>query len=157
MLRIFLLWKPARKLFSRVLSTKTEETLPEPEQAIPAAGFFAEAREHIAIHGGPVIFAHMLARLVGCLALLGLTITTLILDERNKSEADEIGVTGKWGKKPKNKRGRSPAFSTDEWLQVAMCITYVHIFSFFDLSCVHLCLTTAICLPSRSYVGLRKT
>ncbi|KAJ7456632.1 hypothetical protein FB451DRAFT_1048362 [Mycena latifolia] len=120
LLLLHLFWASAwgRKLRAFVLKT------PEPEVTDPApfpVGLVSEVREHIAHHGGPVIFAFKFVRLVACLALLGLSIASLALTEARKSETGQASIFGKWGKKHPNKT--NPKLSVTEWLQVATSMT----------------------------------
>ena len=59
-------------------------------------GLVTEVKAHISHHGGGVIFAFKLVRLVACLALLGLSIASLALTEARKSEAGQASIFGKW-------------------------------------------------------------
>lgn len=120
-LHIILLSKPLKKLYNR-LSPSSEPSV-EQTTAIPPTGVVPEFKEHISQHGGPTIFAFKVARFLGCLALLGLSVTSLVIDEISKTT--DVGIAGKWGKKHKNKKQPSPALSIEEWLQAAMCMTYV--------------------------------
>ncbi|KAJ3819299.1 hypothetical protein F5880DRAFT_1595008 [Lentinula raphanica] len=127
--------KPLRKLF-RSLGPSSEEVVPEVHTP---ASFIQELKLHVGSLGGPVIYAFMLARLIGSLALLGLSIATLMLEleEVYRAEVDPkssqllgqledfVIAFGKWGKKhPKNKYG---TISTkQEWLEAAMCLTFLY-------------------------------
>lgn len=73
-----------------------------------------------------MIFAYKIARLTGCLALLGFSLATLILEETGQIEDYMFGIFGKWGKKHrKHKNKKHAGFTEAEWLQVALCITAV--------------------------------
>ncbi|KAJ3772853.1 hypothetical protein FB446DRAFT_788322 [Lentinula raphanica] len=127
--------KPVRKLF-RSLGPSSEEVVPEVHTP---ASFIQELKLHVGSLGGPVIYTFMLARLIGSLALLGLSIATLMLEleEVHRAEVDPkssqllgqledfVIAFGKWGKKhPKNKYG---TISTkQEWLEAAMCLTFLY-------------------------------
>ena len=67
------------------------------------------------------------ARLAGSLVLLGLSIISLVIDEVKKSgpqDQDDASITGKWGRKhPKPRYGAH--FSKREWLEAAVCLTFV--------------------------------
>ncbi|KAJ6575530.1 hypothetical protein B0H10DRAFT_2168545 [Mycena sp. CBHHK59/15] len=123
-----LLWVSAVGRKTRALVFKTAQ--PEPsEEAVPAVqpvGLVSEVKEHIAHHGGAIIFTFKLVRLVACLTLLGLSIASLALTEARKTKAGEAGVFGKWGKKHPKKNKSSPALSVTEWLEVAMCMTFFY-------------------------------
>lgn len=121
-LHIVLFLKPVQQLWSR-LRRKDFVEYPEPAPVNRPESLWAEVKQHVQNHGGATIFGFELARLVGCLALLGLSVTSLVLlEEARNPGADSWG---KWGKKHKNKKPKAPAFSVNEWLHVAMCITFV--------------------------------
>lgn len=71
----------------------------------------------------------MVARLVGTLALLCLSIATLSLDEFERAGSQDGGdadILGKWGNKyPANRYGTQ--FSNREWLEAGMCLTFVRL------------------------------
>lgn len=84
----------------------------------------AEIKEHVTQHGGGRVFAYKLARLLGSICLLGLSIySTVVLED----PADATTL-GKWGRKKKNKRPKKPDFSVSEWLAFGTCMVYVRIF-----------------------------
>lgn len=79
------------------------------------------------MHGGYIIFAYKIVRFAGCLALQGLSLATLILEENGRIE-DLIFNTSKnhWGKK--HRKYRHPkynGFTGAEWLQVSLCFATV--------------------------------
>ncbi|KAF7978858.1 hypothetical protein HWV62_44329 [Athelia sp. TMB] len=125
-LHLVLLSKPAKKLYALIfpkLQRSTEVSSPEPGQNIQPASFFGQVRAHIALHGGGVIYAYKVARLAGCLMLLGLSISTLVLEETGQIDGMMYNITGKWGKKHPNRRKKHAGFTNAEWVQVALCIT----------------------------------
>ncbi|KAJ7071475.1 hypothetical protein C8F01DRAFT_1317450 [Mycena amicta] len=95
-------------------SDDTEVPVPNP------AGVLAEFRQHVAHHGGEVIFGFKLLRLIACLVLLGLSITSLALV--NKSETGQ-SIFGKWGKKHPKKSPSSHGLSVTEWAHISLCMT----------------------------------
>ncbi|KAJ3801154.1 hypothetical protein GGU11DRAFT_770568 [Lentinula aff. detonsa] len=122
--------KAARKLFGRPV-TSSEEPVAE----LQPDSLIQELKLHVESLGGSAIYAYILARLIGTLALLGLSITTLILDEVHRAgnqslqlpreEEDVADALGKWGKKhPKNKYGTH--YAEREWLEAAMCLTFLY-------------------------------
>ncbi|KAJ4000261.1 hypothetical protein F5050DRAFT_1804229 [Lentinula boryana] len=122
--------KAARKLFGRPV-TSSEEPAPE----LQPDNLIQELKLHVESLGGPAIYAYILSRLIGTLALLGLSITTLILDEVHRAgnqslqlpmkQEDVADALGKWGKKhPKNKYGTH--YAKREWLEAAMCLTFLY-------------------------------
>lgn len=96
-------------------------------QGVQPATFFGQVRAHIAIHGGGVIYTYKVVRLVGCLALLGLSIATLILEETGQIENALFNITGKWGKKHPKHNKKHAGFTNAEWVQVALVITSVRL------------------------------
>lgn len=89
------------------------------------AGIIADIQSHVKAKGGPIIFFWKLLRLAGCLTLVGLTMATLIIDEEGR-ESTLIDVLKKKKKKGKKKTDPiSDEFTLEEWLHVALCLTYV--------------------------------
>lgn len=127
--------KPVQQLLGRIFSSKGGDPDPsdappvEPSPEPPHAGIVSEVKAHIKSLGGSTIFLYKIVRLVGCLALVGLTIATVVRDEKGTAKADAIDVLKKhWGKKGKHAR-RNDGFTDREWLQVTLCLTYVSITS----------------------------
>jgi hypothetical protein len=88
-------------------------------------------QEHVALHGGTVIFAYKIARFVGCALLLGVSIATLMLE----TGYVDFGITGKHlENKPKQKHSENGMFTKAEWLQVALCITTVRVSALISVS-----------------------
>lgn len=87
----------SKRLATRLFSSnkKTEESSPV---HIPV-----DERSHIAQLGGRVIFGFIVARLLSCLALLGLSVVTLVLHHK----------------------GGISRYESHDWLQIALCGTYV--------------------------------
>lgn len=113
---------PVRKLFRR-----PNVSVEEPPAHAQSESFVQEIKLHIREHGGAVIYAYMVARLIGTLALLGLSIVTLVLDEFKRVGRQEDVVTfGKWGKKYPNKK-YGTRFSNREWLEAGLCLTFVRL------------------------------
>lgn len=125
LLHLIMLSKPVKKLWSRFLPPKTEE---EPslffDEPTIADGFFSEAKVFISQHGGWVIFAYKFARFIGCLAFLGLSLATLILDERDENATGTNKLSKGKHRRHHPSDGYVP-FSRTEWLQFALCMTAV--------------------------------
>ncbi|KAG1889339.1 hypothetical protein F4604DRAFT_1711826 [Suillus subluteus] len=123
LLHLITLSKPVKKLWSRFLPPKTEE---EPslffDEPTIADGFFSEAKVFISRHGGWVIFAYKFARFIGCLAFLGLSLATFILDEREERATGANKLSKGKHRRPHPSDGYIP-FSRAEWLQFALCMT----------------------------------
>jgi hypothetical protein len=92
LLHLFLVSVWGRKLRAFLFKTSESEVV-DPVPTIQPVGLVAEVKEHVAQHGGVVIFTFKLVRLVACLTLLGLSIASLAITEARKSEAS---VFGKW-------------------------------------------------------------
>ncbi|KAG8914832.1 hypothetical protein FRC00_010527 [Tulasnella sp. 408] len=106
---------------------------------IPPPSFREELEEHIASHGGIVIYLSNALRLAICLALLGISIYAAIvaprpqpkqpsldmatLAEGSDVEAQRKSKHGKHGKPGKHKKGE-PWFSHQEWVEIAQCVFY---------------------------------
>ncbi|KAG2160129.1 uncharacterized protein EDB93DRAFT_1113551 [Suillus bovinus] len=123
LLHLMMLSKPVQKLWSYFLPPKTEE---EPsvffDEPTIADGFFSEAKVFISQHGGWVIFAHKFARFIGCLAFLGLSLASFILEEREEHTTGANKLSKGKHRRPRPSDGYIP-FSRAEWLQFAMCMT----------------------------------
>ncbi|KAF8898485.1 hypothetical protein BD779DRAFT_1607278 [Infundibulicybe gibba] len=128
LLHIILVSSPVQRIYARITSRGSNPLEQESSSHtyIQPTGMMAEVREHVATHGGRVIFAHKIARLVGCLTLLGLSVASAIIDESSKGPHERVTIFGKWGKKHKGKTHPSPALSVTEWLELAMCICYLY-------------------------------
>ncbi|KAG5637468.1 hypothetical protein H0H81_004439, partial [Sphagnurus paluster] len=70
-------------------------------------------------HGGNVILAYKIARLVGCLTLLGLTVYSSVISEKDS------GSIVLCGKQQNCTKLAKKGFSNQWWLILGMCITYV--------------------------------
>ena len=116
----------ASKSIRKWLGKASDEEPVQQTSASPTT-LVAELKQHVKEHGGPVIYAFMLARLLGSLALLGLSIFSLVIDEVKKLNIqieEDVSVAGKWSKKhPKRRYGTH--FSKREWLEAAVCLTFV--------------------------------
>ncbi|KAJ7814135.1 P-loop containing nucleoside triphosphate hydrolase protein [Mycena olivaceomarginata] len=122
LVHLFLASVWGRKLRAFVFKT-AEPEIADPLPAVQPVGLVAEVKEHVAQHGGGVIFTFKLVRLVACLSLLGLSITSLAITEAQKSESS---IFGKWGKKHPKKKHDKSAISVTEWLQLALCMTFFY-------------------------------
>ncbi|KZT29509.1 P-loop containing nucleoside triphosphate hydrolase protein [Neolentinus lepideus HHB14362 ss-1] len=124
-----------QKLYRRVRPAKVAEAEDEEEveeldaqSVLPPSGLRQEFKEHVGSHGGLTIYVLKVVRLLASLGLLGLSVATLILEEKQDASKDSIEVFGKhWGKKPKNKRTPGEVLFTPlEWLQFALCMTFAY-------------------------------
>ncbi|KAH7922933.1 hypothetical protein BV22DRAFT_1197033 [Leucogyrophana mollusca] len=128
-LHLILLSSPVQNTWARVVRRSEDlqpATPPETGANLYAGGFFSDAKAFVSQHGGPIIYGYKVARFVGCLALLGLSLATFILEER---EEHTLGVLGKhWGgKRPKHRASDDqPLFSRAEWHQFALCMASVY-------------------------------
>lgn len=141
-LHIIALSKPVKAIYARILPSKrgrgeSQHGTMDPIYGLHPASFFGQFKEHISTHGGVVIYAFKFARLLGCLALLAVSLATLILEETGEIDKLTFGVTGKhWGKKHKKHRHRKHGvFSDAEWTQGALCVTSVRNFEIWMACC----------------------
>jgi len=104
---------------SRLFSTTAQ--VEEPDQ--DSSTLPLNLRDYVAQQGGNTIFAYKVARLFGCLALLGLSICTAVLPD---DQLDDSGKLNIFGRKKRKYRSPQPGF-LNEWLGLAMCMTYVRI------------------------------
>lgn len=103
-----------------------DEEPQEAEATIQPVGYFQDLKEHVSQSGGAKIFTFRVLRLAGCLVLLGLSITSLVLDvEENESELE---TSGKWGKKPNKKPRGDGWLEPEEWLAASLCFTFLYTF-----------------------------
>ncbi|KAF5377185.1 hypothetical protein D9615_006331 [Tricholomella constricta] len=106
-----------KKVKSRICSTlvDVEDMDLAPEDSAMPGGL----RDHVTQHGGNIIFAYKVVRLIGCLTLLGLSIYSAVLSEQMSGfRASE---------RRKRKHGKSKSgFLTHEWLELSMCMTYMY-------------------------------
>ncbi|KAG7450174.1 P-loop containing nucleoside triphosphate hydrolase protein [Guyanagaster necrorhizus] len=106
-------WRPVRQFILRLWNSKTSS--PENNEQLQLTnqshGILAQVREHVAFHGGPSIFFYMVFRLLGSLALFGLSTVALVPGERGGTH---------------EKKEHSLAFTNKEWLQVSSCLTFLY-------------------------------
>ncbi|KAI4529011.1 P-loop containing nucleoside triphosphate hydrolase protein [Schizophyllum commune Loenen D] len=122
--------RPAQRMWARLRNVEFEEPVEEPLTVQPAS-FWSEFKLHVASHGGWTIYAFKVARLIGTLVLLGLSIASFFIDEARRvgttdleDEVDVLGK-GKWGKKHKHRKQHAH-FTKREWLELAMSMTYLY-------------------------------
>ncbi|KAG9043232.1 hypothetical protein FS837_009847, partial [Tulasnella sp. UAMH 9824] len=135
-----------RRFIARLRSSSAEEPTGISRRdagfvTIPPPSFREELEEHIASHGGIVIYLNNALRLAICLALLGISIYAAIVAPRPQPkppsldfaslgegadvEAQRKSKHGKHGKPGKHKKGE-PWFSHQEWVEIAQCVFYVY-------------------------------
>ena len=125
-LHIVFLSKNVRRLYARLFCQNlpsVDEPSSERSQSLNS-GFFIGAKEHMAKHGGFVIYAHQVVRLACCLALLGLSLATLILTESKLSQVNEIGASKRWGRKMMHRHNHT-TLSEKEYLQIFSVVNFV--------------------------------
>jgi len=115
--------KFTRKVWSRLTKNPIEEEqLSEPNVATYPSGFFADLRHHAKSLGGVDIFTYRVLRLLSVFTLIGLSAATFVIDE---SPPPHPTTRGKhWGKKHRHRRGGN-TFTSAEWLDLAISMTYV--------------------------------
>ncbi|TDL28857.1 P-loop containing nucleoside triphosphate hydrolase protein [Rickenella mellea] len=124
---------PVKKIIARIFP-RSNAVDPEDNSSLPNAtppplhaGVVYEVKERIKLMGGSTIFLYKILRLLGCLALVGLTIATLVVDEGKPENKTSFMVQMKkhWGKK-KKRRSTDEGFSHHEWLQISVLLTYLY-------------------------------
>ena len=83
--------RPIKRLFAKFSKSNVS---PEGVDDIEATGSAAQPLTHVAKLGGPVIYFFKVLRLLSTLALLGLSITSLILNDRE--ENFEYSFDSRW-------------------------------------------------------------
>ena len=89
---------------------------------VHADSLSVELGTHIARHGG-VIFMYKIMRLLGCLALLGVSIYSFSFDDAVNSQG--MGSWRKWREKHKHRKYQGYNPSVKEWLELSLCMNYV--------------------------------
>ncbi len=99
----------------------------------PHEGIVNDIKTHIVSLGGPTIFVYKILRLLGCLALVALTIATLIINDYHDSSGNNFvaGLKKRKGKKKSKSKKPSESFSSSEWLQISLCLAYVCVQPFY--------------------------
>ncbi|KAL7412630.1 hypothetical protein BDY24DRAFT_442169 [Mrakia frigida] len=95
--------------------------------------FSSDLRDHVQIvAGSKVIFAFNLARFLGCLALLGLTVAAVVSDSERSSSAGLLGA-GKEGLEVLKKKGKGRGrereeekFGREEWVEIAQSVFFFY-------------------------------
>ncbi|KAF8058246.1 hypothetical protein FPV67DRAFT_1565726 [Lyophyllum atratum] len=103
---------------SRLLPTTVQAE--EPDQGNSTLPL--NLRDYVAQQGGNTIFAYKVARLFGCLTLLGLSICTAVLPDDQVGESVELNI---FGREIRKRKGPKPGF-LNEWSGLAMCMTYTY-------------------------------
>jgi hypothetical protein len=117
LLHLFFTSKPVTSVFSLLFGIKTVDPINDaPENASPAAtgGLLACIHQHITSLGGVYVFMLRVARFVSCLVLLALAVASLVLEQRSNLPSDL-----------EEEYKHYFPLTDDEWLQVAICMTYV--------------------------------
>ncbi|KAJ7105184.1 hypothetical protein C8R44DRAFT_858596 [Mycena epipterygia] len=103
-------------LFKTRKSEVTAVVAPEIRHPI---GLGAAVKQHIAHHGGRVIFVFKLVRLLACLTLFGLSLAVLV-----EGQHSDPGILSSWETKNPQESPASPGLSLTRCLQVAMWIAF---------------------------------
>ena len=91
-------------------------------------GFVSAVKCHVEASGGSTIFLFQVSRLVVVLALLCLAIFNFLQEEGQQRvfPSSAVGaLTKHWGKKPKGKHYCVGSLTEREWLDLALCLSYV--------------------------------
>ncbi|CCO37550.1 ATP-binding cassette transporter abc4 Short=ABC transporter abc4 [Rhizoctonia solani AG-1 IB] len=146
LLRVVLSTAFVKRLVTKLRGQQVDEddadSVPQQPVLRQHTGFFPDLRSHINAHGGAIVFAWKVLRLLSCLALTGLTVGAIVsINEGHKitgtSESQliyspyldlDIGALGKSreNKHKKHSRNRHTWFSTAEWIEISLCIFYTY-------------------------------
>ncbi|EIN13416.1 P-loop containing nucleoside triphosphate hydrolase protein [Punctularia strigosozonata HHB-11173 SS5] len=126
LLQLLFATRPFKKIRARLWSAKPAAATDELPLATQA-GWVSELKVHIRRHGGALVFGYKLARLLASLALWGLAIATLILDEQGRVKGNVADALKNGKKKHKHRKDESQVLFTDpEWIQLALCLTFAY-------------------------------
>ncbi|KAG8926192.1 hypothetical protein FRC00_003144 [Tulasnella sp. 408] len=135
---------PVQRLITRLRASSSDEPIRvsrgDPQFVpVPPPSFWDELKEHIASHGGIVIYLHNALRLAVCLALLGISVYAAIVSAGPQSPTPSLDMTapdtgsdtevqrkrkhGKPGKHLNHKKGE-PWVGHQEWVEIAQCAFY---------------------------------
>ncbi|KAL0565313.1 hypothetical protein V5O48_016710 [Marasmius crinis-equi] len=118
---------PLKKLFGKRRSAN-ESTTTQPINP-STEGLVEEVKAHVLNHGGTRTFVFYLVRLACTLALLGLAMVSLVHDVEEGSQPGGLGMLLKKKKKKKKHPGNvSEELTMREWLEFAMCLTFLYTF-----------------------------
>ena len=132
-LQLILSSGPIKALRARTsASTENTGTAGEHSADSTRTGLVSAVKEHVKRSGGTTIFVYNLSRLVVVLSLLFLSIFSFLREEEHHQQhligsGLSVHSLGKHrGKKRKHKhRDGGDSFSEREWLDLALCLTYV--------------------------------
>ncbi|KAF7319288.1 ATP-binding cassette transporter [Mycena chlorophos] len=103
-------------LLLHLFLASVRKTPEQPDDSVrPPAGRYAQFRQHVANHGGLVIFTFKLLRLVACLTLLALSIASLVLTK--SLDCQDVGrKCVRWHSSP----------SIVEWTQLGTSVVFLY-------------------------------
>ncbi|KAG7095646.1 hypothetical protein E1B28_006368 [Marasmius oreades] len=114
------------KPFKKFVATRNEELVLTREINEPSEGLVEEVKAHVSNHGGTTIFTFYLTRLTCTLGLLLLAITSLVQDFEEGHEDFGVLIMKKKNKKHRGNGSMSDSLTTREWLEFAMCLTFLY-------------------------------
>ncbi|KAG8687950.1 hypothetical protein FRC08_011696, partial [Ceratobasidium sp. 394] len=125
---------PVERYIAKLRGREVDEDVEVAPIVRQHAGFFPDLRSHIRGHGGAVVFAWKMLRLLSCIALTALTIVAIIsTNEGHKTVGskawDDVDALSKhWGRKHRKhkKHRRERWFSTAEWMEISLCMFYTY-------------------------------
>ncbi|KAF9015463.1 ATP-binding cassette transporter [Cyathus striatus] len=122
---------PVQKLFTRIFSRASSphesESGTDTNTATSSQSLASDVDRHIKLHGGKTIFAFRMVRFLSCLVLLGFSITSAIIDDTADEHHHSMpAFLSSWTKKHKRSGQRGPALSSGEWVDLALCLTYLY-------------------------------
>ncbi|PVG02126.1 hypothetical protein CPB86DRAFT_772767 [Serendipita vermifera] len=88
----------------------------------PPTGFMGSIKANIKSNGGLTLWLYKVLRLLGCLALTGVSVAAAVL-----ASEDTLHTNGKhWGKKGRRRHRHKHKFSAYEWIQIALVAVYMY-------------------------------
>jgi hypothetical protein len=118
LLHVIVLATPLKKILLPHSASSRTVLHSEPN---PDTGFLGSIKVNIKSNGGLTIWLYKVLRLLGCLALLGVSIAAAVL-----ASDDTLHTNGKhWGKHGRRRHRHKHKFSAYEYIQIALCAFYV--------------------------------
>ncbi|KAI0068087.1 hypothetical protein BV25DRAFT_1834393 [Artomyces pyxidatus] len=123
--RVLFSFGPLKKLREHFWSSEEEVEWPI-DSDTTRTGLISAVRAHVNKFGGSTIYLFKLTRLLSVLTLLGLSIATFLQDEEGHAQPPS-SLSKHWGKKHKHHKNHDDSqFTKHEWLDLALCMTYLY-------------------------------
>lgn len=115
LLHLLILATPLKRYFSPL-----SQGVPSTVDDLQPIGIRSTIRANIRSNGGLAIWSYKLLRLLGCVALFGVTVSAAVI-----TNDDTLHTSGKhWGKK-KHRNKNKHMFSNYEWILIFLSLFYV--------------------------------